>query len=270
MGRKRTILIALLTLVFLISGGMMIRQQLQYQKIATDSVEAAQIAGLPERSDALRSTAPVKTEPSTPPEEPSEVLPEEAAALAGINLEALRAVNEDVVGWIEIPGTDLSYPLLKGADNQYYLNHNWKKESSVGGSVFLESTSSRDLTAFHTIIYGHRMNNDSMFGTLRHYSQQDFWREHPSVYVAISGKALCYDIFAAWEADVKGIVYRLDLEKSSLEQDFIRACTEGSVLDTGIVPEAKDRILTLSTCTKNGYANRWVVQAVLRDIWTTE
>lgn len=114
------------------------------------------------------------------------------------------------------------------------------------------------------------MNNDSMFGTLKHYSQPDFWQEHPSVYVATVDRVYRYDIFAAQEASVRGLVYRLDLETSHLEEDFLQTCIDGSVLDTGIVPETGQQILTLSTCTNRGYATRWVVQAVLHNIWTIE
>lgn len=268
--KRRHALMALLTLVLLVSAGMMLRQHLEYRKIAADSAEAAQVAGLPERS--TQPSAPVQTEPgvSPEPEEPPEPLPEEAAALADIDLEALQAVNEDVVGWIEIPGTGLSYPLMQGADNQYYLSHNWKKETSSGGSVFLESTSSRDLTDIHTIVYAHRMRNDTMFGTLKYYKDLDFWQEHPRIYVVTADGVYRYDIFAAQEASVTGIVYRLDIEESSLEEEFLRYCIEGSEIDTGITPEAGGRILTLSTCTGNDHANRWVVHAVLRYIWTAE
>lgn len=189
------------------------------------------------------------------------------AVLANIDLEALRAVNEDVIGWISIPGTELSYPLMQGTDNPYYLSHNWKKEASGGGSVFLENTNDRDLTDFHTIVYAHRMRNDTMFGTLKYYEKLDYWQEHPAVYVVTEAGLYGYDIFSAQEASVKGIVYRLDIVESGMEEEFLRYCIENSVIDTGITPEVSDQILSLSTCTGNGHSNRWVVHAVLRRIW---
>lgn len=203
--------------------------------------------------------------PSSAPESESEPepLPEEVLALAGVDLEALRAVNEDVAGWIEIPGTEVSYPLLQGTNNQYYLSHNWKKEPSAGGAVYLEVSSAGDLTDFHTIVYAHRMNNDSMFGPLRHYNDLNFWREHPCIYIVTEAGVYRYDIFAAQEASVKGLVYRLDLETSHLEEDFLQFCVENSAIDTGITPQANDRILTLSTCTNRDRAKRWVVHGVL-------
>lgn len=274
MKKSKLVLLALLAAVFLFSVGMMARQQLEYQKIAADSEEAARIAGLPVRSDAPRPTASAGTAAPAPPEPdeteaPPEELPVEAV-LAGIDLEALRAVNGDVMGWIEIPGTELSYPLVQGRNNRYYLSRSWKKEPSAGGAVFLESTNSGDLTDFHTIIYGHRMNNESMFGPLKHYKDPDFWREHPSVYLATEAGVYRYDIFAAQEAGVRELVYRLDLETSHLEEEFLQYCVENSAIDTGIVPTASDRILTLSTCTASNRAKRWVVHGVLAQVYEGE
>ena len=198
---------------------------------------------------------------------PSEALPEEAADLADIDLGALRAANEDVAGWIKIPGTALSYPLMQGTDNQFYLSHNWKGEASRGGSVFLEATSSPELTDLHTIVYGHRMRNGSMFATLKYYKTLDFWQEHPRVYIVLDDGVYRYDIFAAREAAVGGPVYRLDLEERGLGDAFIQDCIDGSVIDTGILPDTGDRLLTLSTCTGTGYATRWVVHAVLAQVY---
>ena len=265
----RTALIALLAAVFLCSVVMMIYRQIEYRRIIDDRDEVAQIAGLQKGGESRR---PEPSQPVLPEEreEEAEPLPEEAAGLADVDLEALRAVNEDVVGWIAIPGTDLSYPLMQGGDNHYYLSHNWKKESSIGGAVFLESTSSRDLTDFHTIVFAHRMLNDTMFGTLKYYNDADFWREHPHVYIVTDGGVYRYEIFSAQEADVKGIVYRLNIRESGLEEEYIQYCVEGSVIETGITPSPDDRFLVLSTCTEIGYANRWVVHGRLAQVYEVQ
>lgn len=256
-------------LVLVLAGSLFVigRQMYDGWRNNQASAEAAQIAGLPGEGQAAPSRLP-QPEGSTPPDAPQpEPLPEEeeASALAGIDFDALWAVNQDVLGWIAIPGTELSYPLMQGANNQYYLSHNWKGEANTGGAVFLESTCNGDLSDFHTIVYAHRMRNDSMFGTLKYYDAQDFWREHPSVYIAAGdGTIYRYDIFAAHEVNTKGIVYRLDIEQNHLQGELIRACLEGSAIDTGIVPTEEGRLLTLSTCTAAGHADRWVVHAVLQ------
>lgn len=265
-GKKKRVVLAVLLAVFLFSGGMEVRRQLLYREIEADRLEAAQVAGI--AAPEAASPAPAQQQSAAPEREAA--LPGDAARLAAIDLEALRAVNEDVLGWIAIPGTELSYPLVQGRDNQYYLSRNWKREASGGGSVFLESTNDREMTDFHTIVYAHQMRDDSMFGVLKYYKNLDFWREHPSVYLAVGGRIYRYEIFAAQKTGVKSIVYRLDLEESCLEREFLQYCVDGSVIETGVVPEEGTPVLTLSTCVGNDRGNRWVVHAVLRAAWAAE
>lgn len=256
----RIVILVALTAVFFTSVGMIIRQQIQYRKIVADSEEAQWIAGIQKDMSARQ---PVSGERMPFAETSVGTLQEEALDLAGIDLESLRAVNEDVAGWIALPGTTLSYPLLQGDDNQFYLFHNWKGEAASGGSVFLESVCNPDLAGFHTIVYAHRMRNDTMFGILKYYKSPDFWQEHPRIYVVLDDKIYCYDIFSAQEAGVEEIVFRLDIEENHLEEEFLQYCTEASVISTGIVPKAENRILTLSTCADNSREKRWVIHCVL-------
>ena len=163
--------VVLLALVLLISGGYILWKQLDYQKGARSYEAAARTAGIPQYIH-----APEKTEEDGE-SEPLEVL------LSGVDLAALRETNPDAAAWIVIPDTVLSYPVVQGSDNTYYLNHTWTKERSAVGAVFMECTCAPDFSGFHTILYGHRMNNESMFGVLKSYENEDFWREHPAVYV---------------------------------------------------------------------------------------
>ncbi len=230
----------------------------------TDSMEERQ-------KDRIGETSP-KSEAYRPKQMTLAELPEEAAGITNIDVKALKEVNADVLGWIELPGTKLSYPLLQGEDNEVYLDHNWKKEPLVSGSIFLECTNKGDFSGFHTIIYGHRMKDNSMFGVLKYYESHEFWKEHPAIYIANGESVRCYRIFAAHETDVKGMVYRLDLEKRNLEEEFVRFCLENSVLDVGeeenSLPKPGAPILTLSTCTGRGHDTRWVVQGYLLEIYS--
>ena len=171
MGKKlRAVLGAALALVFAFSAIMAVRWQIEQRRIVADRGEAERVAGLPPAK-----VSPLPSATPTPSWEPTpQPLPEEAAALTELDLDGLRAVNGDVIGWILIPGTELSYPVVQGADNQYYLTHNWKKEPSSGGAVFLECTNSSDFMGFNTIVYAHRMNNETMFGTFRYFDGPPF------------------------------------------------------------------------------------------------
>lgn len=214
-------------------------------------------------------SVPEETAGTTEPEDtqPPETvpLPEDPILLALMetDLEALRSENEDVVGWITIPDTVLDYPLLQWTDNEFYLTHTWKQVPNPNGSIFMESQNSRDLTDFNTIIYGHNMTSGLMFGTLRSYRSKTYWEQHPCFYIVCDRGVLRYDIFAAHRAGVDTIIYGLELDTVEKRTRFIRFATDYASYDTGIVPGAEDSIVTLSTCSGQGYSNRWVVQGVL-------
>ena len=265
----RTALIALLAVVFVISLVMFLRQIIQYREAEETYDEAKTLVELPDLS---RIPLP-EAEPETPPavdEAPADEEPEKpvyvdpyADALRNMDFEALREVNSDVLGWIVIPGTAISYPLVQGEDNQYYLKHTWKKWTSVVGSIFLECRNSADLSDFNTIIYGHRMNNGSMFASLKYYKKQSYWAQHPYVYITDSSGSYKYEIFAAYEVSTSGSAYQIGFSGDESKQAFLDDCMGQSVIETGVTPTIQDRILTLSTCTGNGHATRWVVQARL-------
>lgn len=268
MKKLRLLLTAALVLVLAVSVGMLIRQNIQYREGEEAYAEAEALVELPDLSQ-LPQPEPVPEE-TVPSEE--EMAPEEqpvyvdpyADALRNMDFSALREVNSDVLGWILIPNTAVSYPVVQGTDNDYYLNHTWKKWTSVVGSIFLECQNSRDLSDFNTIIYGHRMNNGSMFASLKNYKKQSWWSDHPCVYITDDSGSHKYEIFAAYEVSTEGETYRLGFRSDQEKQAFIDYCLAQSVIDTGVVPRTYDRILTLSTCTGQGHATRWVVQAVLR------
>ena len=186
------------------------------------------------------------------------------SSLRQIDLEALREVNPDVLGWIVIPGTQLEYPLMKGLDNQFYLEHTWEKNPNAAGSIFLEQTNREDLSDHHTVIYGHRMRNGSMFGSLGDYQTLEHWEKHPYVYIVDDNGVRRYEIFAAYEANIGSRTYQVGFSGEESVQAFLDHCLQSSVIDTGIVPTTEEKILTLSTCTSVGHDNlRWVVQARL-------
>ena len=182
-------------------------------------------------------------------------------APSGMDLSPLQEVNADVVGWIEIPGV-LSYPLLQGGDNTWYLSHAWNGEENAAGAVFLDYRADAGLGEFNTLIYGHRMRNGTMFGSLKHYKDADFWRENPSVYLANENGTWRYDIYAAYEVGLTAAAYQREFSSLEEKQDFIRYGLERSAIDTGITPTPEDTVITLSTCSGGGRDTRWVVQAV--------
>lgn len=251
----RKMMIVLFALVFIGSAGMMLYTDLQRDASAAAQAEAQAVAAipsvqeLPQEAEAAETHAPAD---------------DHAALLAQTDLAALREVNPDVLGWISIPNTGIGYPLMDGEDNDFYLNHTWKKEANAAGSIFLEQQNSSDLVDFNTILYGHRMRDGSMFAGLKYYDDSAYRDAHPYVYIAHDGGCDRYEIFAAYQAPIGTRTYQYAFADEAQRQAFIDHALSATVIDTGVTPDADDRILTLVTCTGSGYESRWVVQAVLR------
>ena len=177
-----------------------------------------------------------------------------------IDLDALQEINPEAVGWIQIPDTVISYPLLHTSDNSYYLTHTFQKEKNRTGSIFIECSNKNDLTDLHTIIYGHNMRSGAMFADLKNYLKKDFWQEHPYVYIDLEDGAHCYEIFSCHEAAVTDVCYTVGYQADDIYADFLNALQTSSLFDTGVSVSTEDMVVTLSTCTNDG-KNRIVVHA---------
>lgn len=268
----RKALAALLAVICAVCLGRTALQLVQYRQGDETYAQAEELAGLPDLSDlpVVDFTGGSGDLSGSASADGSEEAPEEvpvwqdpyAQALKDMDFSALRQQNPDVLGWILIPGTRVSYPVVQGTDNSYYLDHTWRGGKNSVGAIFMECRNSSDLSDFNTIIYGHRMNNRSMFGTLSQYKSRSYWQAHPYVYLTDDSGTHRYEIFAAGEVSVDSDVYRLGLRSSSGRQSFLDSCLSLSALNTGVTPHTYDKVLTLSTCTGNGHATRWVVQAV--------
>lgn len=261
--KLRKILSAILAVVCVVSGGLYIGFLLNFRSGNNAYSEAERIA--------MAADIPAVTEKQlteSPGEEPRWVpVPVEddpnMAELAKKSLTALRQENEDVAAWIWIPDTPVNYPVMQGADNDFYLKHTWLKEENPMGSIFLEWQNGADFSEFNTIVYGHSMNSGDMFGSLQKYRYIDHRKEHPYVYILTDAGVWRYEIFSAYEAQVGSDTYRIGMQQEKTKKDYLYTILDSSVIDCGILPALTDRILTLSTCSGMGYESRWVVHAYL-------
>lgn len=266
----RTVLTVLLALVFV--GGLILsaRQMQQYGKAEEAYDHAQQMAfgtepSRQEQTEQTQAPTQAQTEPSELPQLP---LDAQAQSLTEIDLQSLRYVNQDVLGWIYIPDTAVSYPLMYSEEQEEYLYKSWDGQPNNAGSIFLERLNKTDISDFHTIIYGHNMKNGSMFGDLVGYWKQDFYDSHPYVYLVTDRGIFRYEIFAAYEAGVESNTYRLYFADDAQKQACVQEYLSQSVVQPRITPDSTAPILTLSTCTGTGiYTTRWVVQAVLSAQW---
>lgn len=180
--------------------------------------------------------------------------------MSRIDLASLQAINPEAVGWIEIPGTAISYPLLHTSDNSYYLSHTFRDEKNSNGSIFIETSNAADFSDLHTIIYGHNMKSGSMFGGLKNFQKESYFEEHPYVYVDLADGSHCYEIFSCHQAEVTDVTYSVGYSADDIYASFLNDIKAASVYDTGVDVGVDDQVITLSTCT-SGSQKRFVVHA---------
>lgn len=169
-----------------------------------------------------------------------------------IDLAKLVAKNQDVKGWIYLDGTEISYPLLQGPDNEFYLSRTYEKEWLFAGSIYIDAINKSDLTDAHTIIYGHNMHNGSMFGQLDKYSKESYRNEHPYIYIMrLDGKWDKYEIFSAYIADIDDGTFSYFTTTGDSYDRYLELTKTKNYYSTTTYPQNGERILTLSTCTED-------------------
>ena len=115
-----------------------------------------------------------------------------------IDFAALSAVNADIVGWLYLESCDINYPIVQGADNEYYLYRTFEKQSNSCGSIFMDNRNLPDFYDYNTFLYGHNMKNGSMFGKLKDlYREEGLCDKDPYFYIYLAdGEVLKYRIFS--------------------------------------------------------------------------
>lgn len=255
--------------VLLVASCALIGRQLHSQRVAEEAYDQAQQLVTRPRSDDREEA--VVTQEQTPTEPEQEPLEAEAEFLLELELDALREVNAEVLGWIYIPDTVVNYPLMDSGDNSKYLNQTWDGKYSKSGAIFLECMNSPDFSDPHTLIYGHNLVNGNMFSCLTEYQDQEFLDEHRLVYIALEDRVLRYEVFSAYTAGTDSDAYRLSFEDEAHEQSVLDEYLESSVVEGTRIPTPDDPILTLSTCTnRNAKNSRWVVHTLLTGVFYLE
>ena len=179
-----------------------------------------------------------------------------------VDFDKLKSVNEDVVGWIYVDALpDISYPIVKGKDNQTYLHQTYEKNYNFAGTIFVDYENSGDFSDCNTLVYGHNMKNGSMFGHLKKFREDDkLYKQDKYFWILPPERNYRYEIITAYTTGVNSDTYTLFKgpgEEFEKYLETIKGYSEIQTDDTDLT--IKDRIVTLSTCTGNE-STRFVVQ----------
>lgn len=177
-----------------------------------------------------------------------------------INWNKLLSINDDIVAWIRIPDTDISYPVVQGKTNSQYLRKNIYGRYSRGGTPFVSAEQQEPFNCVNTIVYGHNLMNGKIFAQLKKYKSKDFASKHNMVFVYLpSGEIRKYQVYSFHIVDASDIqIYNPYVDSAS---EYTKAMNNKNILDTDIDVNDGMQVLTMSTCTNNG-DDRYVLHAV--------
>ncbi|MEA4815623.1 MAG: class B sortase [Lachnospiraceae bacterium] len=259
--KVRIFFIIILCCVFVYSIFNVVKSYLEYKEAEDIYAQAEErfITFLPEEPALELMESKEKHEENAAPSSKDPLLPDNIS----VDFESLKKINSEVIGWIYVPETVISYPLLQGKDNNHYLYYAYQGTYNSSGSIFMDYRNSSDLSDPRTLIYGHNMLNGSQFTVLKKYSGQDFYETHPRFYIITETGYLAYDIFSAHRAHTLSDVYQSDTSTEEGFSAFLSFAVKNSDIDTGIEVGTKDKIVTLSTCTSYEINERFVVHGKL-------
>ncbi len=177
--------------------------------------------------------------------------------------------NEDMVGWLMIPGTNVDYPVMWTLeDENYYLYRDFDKKDNSNGSLILDTDSSLDPLTTNLIIHGHNMKSGAMFGNLTDYEDEAYYQEHKQITLYTKECARNYEIIAVFRSqvykkseDVFKFYKFFDAKTEEEFQNFYENIKALSLYDTGVTAQFGDHFLTLSTCVYHVKNGRFVVVA---------
>lgn len=176
--------------------------------------------------------------------------------------------NKKLIGWLKIDDTNIDYPVMQTANNEYYLDHNYNQEYDKNGSLFLD----KDCDVVHRntnlIIYGHHMKSGKMFGNLNLYSSEDYCKKHSTIQFDTIYEKGTYQVMYVFRSRIYNedeIVFKyyqfLDAASDKEFSSYMQEMAALSLYDTGVTAAYGDELLTLSTCDNSEQDGRFVVVA---------
>lgn len=184
-----------------------------------------------------------------------------------VTLQKLKEQNPDCVGWLEIPGLDISYPAVQAKDNDYYMNRTFEGSANGAGAIFFDYRTAPLVTGFNSVVYGHNRKDGTMFAALKNYTAGDALTTSPTVWIYTDAKAYRFKVVSGRVTGTDDFAYEFQTDSTSASA-FYAAAADAS----GQGVASGSRLLTLSTCV-DGSQNtdkRITVQAVLEEILEPE
>ena len=170
-----------------------------------------------------------------------------------VDFNNLLQKNSDTVGWIKVDGTKVNYPVVQSSDNSYYLNHACNGSSNIGGWIFADYRDDFKEFGKNTIIYGHNMNNKTMFGSIPNMLYNGYLNNSSNYYIKISTPTTntIWKVFSIYTVEPETYYIKTGFYSENFG-DWLNTIKGRSIYDFGISVGEDDKVLTLSTCDNSG------------------
>ncbi len=176
----------------------------------------------------------------------------EGAVAPAVDEERLRGINPDYVFWLEIPGTEISYPVVQAENNSDYLRVSFTGKPFIGGCIFVDAACPADLSGRNTVIYGHRMPDGTMFTGLEGYLKEDFAREHGELRIHIGRERRIFRLFAVLREDAQEDYARTTFADGGAFRCWLDDQRSRALTDTRLEITEDTHAVTLVTCAGDG------------------
>ena len=167
----------------------------------------------------------------------------------------------NAIGWIYSQGANLNYPVMQGSNNSYYIDHLPDGSKNIAGSLFADFRNSEPNVDSNYIIYGHNMNNGSMFGSITNYMHQEYYDKYPYIDFYTLNQDYKIDLIAGCTVSVDSDIFNINLD----DENYINELISNSTFISNTTFNKNDKLVTLSTCTNVSDDTRYVLIGVLKD-----
>ena len=177
-----------------------------------------------------------------------------------VNFPDLLKQNDTIKAWIYMENNEhVSYPVLyKENDDNFWLRKSMDGKYAIAGSIFLEGKNRPNFEDYHSLVYGHQMNNKTMFGSLSDYKDDpDYYRDHQYFQIIRGDVVYRYQVFAWSDQNEDSEVYAIHKDKGEAYAKYLDLLQKHAMTKTGLPVSVDDKVVTLSTCSKT--SDRFIV-----------
>ena len=263
-GLFRKILLIAAGSVFLFSAPVVLKHRAEMKSSEEHTAAIVEMAVVPTLS--ADEIPPANESGSSEERYPAETENPRAVAPIRVDFDVLCEKYPDVVAWLYCPDTPINYPVVQSADNAYYLRRLPDGKKNTAGSLFLDYRNSADLSDWNSVIYGHNMTNDTMFGSLTDYQSQAYFDAHPELFLLTPEQDYVINVAAGFVTPADSEIYSSFSQHESNRTQLITHWMESSDFVSGIEPSAEDHLITLSTCSYEYNNARYVLVGVLEKL----